>query len=76
MVLYLKIDDKTFVIGTLSKDNIPQISFDVVLEKKFELSHNSKSATVFFIGYKAEIPDEEYPLPFITLFILKSLNLY
>lgn len=66
VVLYLKFDDQKFVLGTLSKDNLPQISFDLVLEKEFELSHNSKNGSVFFCGYKAEIPDEEYPLSFLT----------
>lgn len=60
MVLYLKFDDQKFVLGTLSKDTFPQISFDLVLEKEFELSTNSKNASIYFCGYKAEIP-EEYP---------------
>ncbi|XP_028756819.1 histone deacetylase HDT1-like [Neltuma alba] len=59
VVLYLKFDDQKFVLGTLSKDSFPQISFDLVLEKEFELSHNSKNVSVFFCGYKAELPDEE-----------------
>ncbi|KAK4286376.1 hypothetical protein QN277_002937 [Acacia crassicarpa] len=59
VVLYLKFGDQKLVLGTLSKDNFPQISFDLVLEKEFELSHNSKNVSVFFCGYKAEIPEEE-----------------
>ncbi|KAI9080150.1 hypothetical protein K1719_037828 [Acacia pycnantha] len=58
VILYLKIDDQKLVLGTLSQEKFPQLSFDLVLEKKFELSHNWKSGSVFFCGYKAEIPRE------------------
>ncbi|KAK1399049.1 PI-PLC X domain-containing protein-like [Heracleum sosnowskyi] len=34
----MKVEDKKFVIGTLSADKGPQISFDLVLDKDFELS--------------------------------------
>lgn len=57
----MKVGDQKFVFGTLTKDKIPQLSLDLVLEKKFELSHTSKSASVFFCGYKAFYNEEEYP---------------
>ncbi|KAJ1401752.1 Zinc finger C2H2-type [Sesbania bispinosa] len=53
VVLYLKVGDQKFVLGTLSRDKIPQISLEIVLDKEFELSHNSKTASVHFCGYKA-----------------------
>ncbi|KAK2380150.1 histone deacetylase HDT1 [Trifolium repens] len=52
VVVYVKVDDQKLVLGTLIKDEIPQISLDIVLEKEAELSHNSKNAAVYFSGYK------------------------
>ncbi|KAK1361115.1 hypothetical protein POM88_045589 [Heracleum sosnowskyi] len=40
------IEDKKFVIGTLSADKGPQISFDLVLDKDFELSHDWKDGRI------------------------------
>nr|ACU22923.1 unknown [Glycine max] len=53
VVLYLKVGQQKFVLGTLSREKIPQIPLELVLEKEFELSHNSKNASVHFCGYKA-----------------------
>ncbi|KAL9332108.1 hypothetical protein ACSQ67_001718 [Phaseolus vulgaris] len=39
--------------GNLSKEKIPQISLELVMEKEFELSHSSKNAGVHLCGYKA-----------------------
>lgn len=62
VVIYLKVGEQKLVLGTLTKDKIPQISLDIVLEKEFELSHNSKAASVHFCGYKAYYEDnDEYP---------------
>ncbi|XP_061352357.1 histone deacetylase HDT1-like [Gastrolobium bilobum] len=52
VVLYLKVDDQKFVLGTLSRDDIPHISLDLVLDSESELSHNSKNASVYFCGYR------------------------
>ncbi|XP_038682538.1 histone deacetylase HDT1 isoform X2 [Tripterygium wilfordii] len=61
--LYVKCGDQKLVIGTLSSENFPQVSFDLVFEKEFELSHNWKGGSVHFCGYKVPIPDEgdDYP---------------
>lgn len=56
--MYVKVGDKKLSIGTLSTDRFPQIQFDLVFEKEFELSHTSKSASVFFTGYKVFQPAE------------------
>uniref|UniRef100_A0A2C9VYG4 C2H2-type domain-containing protein n=1 Tax=Manihot esculenta TaxID=3983 RepID=A0A2C9VYG4_MANES len=61
--LFLKIDDKKIVLGTLSPENIPQLPFDLVFEREVELSHNWKSGSVYFCGYKSQLPEEEYPSP-------------
>lgn len=54
----LTVDDKEFVIGTLSIEKAPQIMFDLVLEKDFKLSHGWKDGSLYFCGYTAE---KEYP---------------
>jgi nucleophosmin 1 len=56
--LFVKFDEKKLVLGTLSPENIPQLSFDLVFEKEFELSHNWKKGSVFFCGYQV-IPDDD-----------------
>jgi hypothetical protein len=57
--LFLKFGDQKLVLGTLSQEKFPQLSFDLVFEKEFELSHNSKSGSVYFVGYKAVTREEE-----------------
>ncbi|KAL2989873.1 hypothetical protein AAZX31_11G163800 [Glycine max] len=52
VVLYLKVGEQKIVLGTLSRDGIPHLSLDLVLDSDSELSHTSKSASVFFCGYR------------------------
>ncbi|KAK4760573.1 hypothetical protein SAY87_005466 [Trapa incisa] len=40
--IYVKSGNKKLVLGTLSANKFPQISYDLVFEKEFELSHNWK----------------------------------
>lgn len=56
--IHVKIDDQKLVLGTLSPANFPQIAFDLVFEKEFELSHNWKHGSVYFCGYQADSPSE------------------
>ncbi|KAL1222238.1 Histone deacetylase HDT2 [Cardamine amara subsp. amara] len=49
VLVTVTVDGKKLVIGTLSQEKFPQISFDLVFEKEFELSHNSTKASVHFI---------------------------
>ncbi|XP_030926028.1 histone deacetylase HDT3-like isoform X3 [Quercus lobata] len=56
--LFVKVDKQKLVLGTLSSENFPQLSFDLVFEKKFELSHNWKNGSVYFTGYKACPPEQ------------------
>ncbi|MED6160631.1 hypothetical protein PIB30_053226 [Stylosanthes scabra] len=58
VTVYVKFGDRKLVIGTLTSENFPQISYDLIFEKEFELSHNWKNGSVFFTGYKAEPPAE------------------
>jgi hypothetical protein len=56
--MFVKVDDQKLSIGTLSTDKFPQVPFDLVFEKEFELSHTSKSSSVFFSGYMVFQPAE------------------
>lgn len=57
--LRVKIDNKSFIIGTLSAEARPQLMFDLVFERDFELSHDWKNGSIYFIGYIAEDPISE-----------------
>lgn len=70
--IYVKYGDKKLVLGTLSADKFPQVSFDLVFEKEFELSHNWNGGSVYFMGYKMAA-SEEYP--FQTFHLLFQLHL-
>lgn len=60
--MYVNIDWKKYVIGTLSQDHIPQITFDLVFEQEFELSHSLSQGSVHFAGFKSpNIDQEDYP---------------
>lgn len=49
--LYVNIDKKKVVLGTLSTER-PNLVFDLIFEKSFELSHNWKNGSVYFSGYR------------------------
>lgn len=54
--LRLKVDDKSFVFGYLSAEGTSQIMVDLVFEREFELSHDLKNGSVYFLGYTADEP--------------------
>ncbi|KAK6141923.1 hypothetical protein DH2020_024333 [Rehmannia glutinosa] len=54
--LRMKIDGKNFIIGSLSAEDRTQLMFDLVFEREFELSHDWKNGSVYFIGYIADDP--------------------
>jgi nucleophosmin 1 len=57
--LYLKhASDPKLVIGTLSHEKFPQVSFDLVVDKPFVLSHNYKDGSVYFTGYQVKSPGD------------------
>ncbi|CAK9323095.1 unnamed protein product [Citrullus colocynthis] len=41
--LYVKVGNQKLVLGTLSSEKFPQVSFDLLFDKEFELSHNWKN---------------------------------
>lgn len=51
--LFVNVDGKKLVLGTLSPEKLPQQLFDLVFDRDFELTHNWKNGSVFFYGYKA-----------------------
>ncbi|XP_055834557.1 histone deacetylase HDT2-like isoform X2 [Solanum dulcamara] len=57
--LRLTVGENSYVIGTLSAEDRPQLMFDLVFEKEFELSHGWKNGSVFFIGYTADDPSTD-----------------
>jgi len=59
VVLYLKVADLKFVIGTLTKDSIPQTTLNIVLDGESELFHSSKNASVHFSGFKIHSGDAD-----------------
>lgn len=62
VTIFLKIDEQKLVLGILSAEKFPQLSFDLVFEKEFELSHNGKSGSIYCMGYQASAEDQEqYP---------------
>uniref|UniRef100_A0A0A9GI37 C2H2-type domain-containing protein n=1 Tax=Arundo donax TaxID=35708 RepID=A0A0A9GI37_ARUDO len=50
--VFVKVDGKEILIGTLSVDRYPQYRTDLVFEKEFELLHTSKTSNISAIGYK------------------------
>ncbi|KAJ0083860.1 hypothetical protein Patl1_30498 [Pistacia atlantica] len=56
--LFVKFGDQKLVLGTLISDTIPQLSFDLVFEKEFEISHNWKNGSVYFCGYQTPLPQD------------------
>ncbi|KAG9156161.1 hypothetical protein Leryth_015562 [Lithospermum erythrorhizon] len=57
--LIVNVEGKKLVLGTLMSDKLPQQLFDLVFDRDFELSHNLKSGSIYFFGYKSTNPAEE-----------------
>lgn len=56
MPLFVKVGEQKLVMGTLLTDSIPQVSFDLVFNQEFELSHNWSKGSVHFVGYQSPRP--------------------
>ena len=70
VILHVKVDGQKLVLGILSPENNPQLSFDLVFEKDFEVSHNWKNGSVHLLGYQSEFQDEGYPFQKSNLYLL------
>ncbi|XP_050368061.1 histone deacetylase HDT1-like [Argentina anserina] len=58
VVIYGKVGEKELVLGHLIPGQIPQLSFDLVFDEEFELSHNWKNGSVHFAGYQSVMGDD------------------
>ncbi|XP_065019456.1 histone deacetylase HDT2-like isoform X2 [Musa acuminata AAA Group] len=62
ILIYVKFNNQKLVLGTLSADKCAQIQYDLVFEKEFEISHNSKNASVYLCGYRTvALGGDEFP---------------
>lgn len=52
--VYANVRGQKVCLGTLSDAKFSQISFDLVFDSEFELSHTWKHGSVFFIGYRVQ----------------------
>ncbi|PSS14313.1 Histone deacetylase [Actinidia chinensis var. chinensis] len=59
MPLWVLINGKKFAVGSLSVEQCRQVTFDLVFEKEFELSHDWKNGSVYFCGYSVDNPFAE-----------------
>jgi len=57
--LYVTVEGKKLVLGTLSSEKFPQLQFDLLFDDKFELSHSWKNGSVYFHGYRCDNQSEE-----------------
>ncbi|OVA04641.1 zinc finger protein [Macleaya cordata] len=64
ILLHVKIDGQKLVVGTLSADNCTHISYDLVFEKEFELSHSWKNGSIYFCDSDSDL-GEDYPLDLV-----------
>ncbi|KAK9676895.1 hypothetical protein RND81_11G108400 [Saponaria officinalis] len=58
VTIHAKVGDKKWVLGTLNQKT-PRLSFDLVFDEDFELSHNWKNGSIHFLGYQADMDDDE-----------------
>ncbi|KAL7617522.1 hypothetical protein Lser_V15G01958 [Lactuca serriola] len=57
--MHMTMDGKKLVLGTLIPEKIPQQLFDLVFDKDFQVSHNSKNSSIYLYGYKADNPADD-----------------
>ncbi|KMZ74487.1 Histone deacetylase HDT1 [Zostera marina] len=57
--IFVNLGQKKLTIGHLSTESCFQFSIDLVFEKDFVLSHGSSDGSVYFVGYKSEIPEDD-----------------
>lgn len=63
------------VLGTLSEGKCDQMLLDLVFDRDFTISHNSKSSSVYICGYRTGAPEGNYSVVFIlAAHLMVSLN--
>ena len=66
--LYVHVNGKKLVIGTLAFGKCDQLSVDLLFGGEFRLSHNCAAGSVFFSGYTS-IPEDRDEYPFLKCVI-------
>ncbi|KAL9225617.1 hypothetical protein vseg_001519 [Gypsophila vaccaria] len=61
VLLHVKVGDKKLVLGMLSQET-PHLSFDLVFDEEFEISHSWKNGSVHLLGYQSDVLDDEMDL--------------
>ncbi|GLJ13459.1 hypothetical protein SUGI_0212770 [Cryptomeria japonica] len=56
VLVYLHVDKKIIVLGTLIHGRCHQIGLNLIFNKSFQISHSSKYASLFFCGYSRVVP--------------------
>lgn len=69
--IFVKVDNKEILIGTLSDDKYPHFVTGLIFEKEFELLHTSKTRNISIIGYKYNKLRRQYPLLFLACIFTK-----
>ncbi|XP_074276039.1 histone deacetylase HDT2-like [Silene latifolia] len=74
VIVHVKAGDKKLVMGILSQKT-PQLSFDLVFDTDFEISHNWKNGSIHLMGYQTELggsdtefdssDEDEEPIPIL-----------
>lgn len=57
--LYVECGGQKIVMALLSHKKCPHVALDLMFEKEFELSHGWEGGSVYFSGYRNELPFEE-----------------
>ncbi|XP_026425077.1 histone deacetylase HDT1-like [Papaver somniferum] len=55
--LFLSVDCHKHVLGRLSSDKFPQITYNLIFDKPIELSHSGNDESVYFSGYESKSDD-------------------
>ncbi|XP_057547827.1 histone deacetylase HDT1-like [Amaranthus tricolor] len=56
VLIHVKVGDQKLVLGMLNQTT-PQLSFDLVFDQDFEISHNWKNGSIHLLGYQTEMDD-------------------
>ncbi|GAB2235839.1 hypothetical protein Droror1_Dr00026280 [Drosera rotundifolia] len=73
VLLYANKDGQKFVLANLSGEKFPHVSFDLVFEDEFELTHTWKHGSVHLAGYLTIVPQEDL-YPFELYEYLEEVN--
>ncbi|CAO2813214.1 unnamed protein product [Amaranthus hypochondriacus] len=58
VTIHVKVGEQKLVLGMLSQTT-PQLTFDLVFDEDFEISHNWKNGSVHLMGYQTAMEDDD-----------------